>query len=145
MKQFCFAVAFLFGSVPAYAGTPTESVRFFYDNIGAEFDVENRERFAGKAQKVLDSTAVETEEPCIDFALALDAQDYDEAEIAKSLKLAESIDGLTAIVDATFLIFGEPREVLWALEKTGEDWKVTDIFSPDEDWRLTKMECKPAQ
>ena len=145
MVRAILALAMSLTALPVLAGTPSEAVAYFYKDPGSELSADNRDRFTGKAKEILDlsdKTDDSEDGPCINFMLSLDAQDFDEDEVAKSLKLAESIEGDKATVDATYMLFGEPGEVVWSLEKAGDAWKVSDIFSPSEAWRLTEMDCK---
>ena len=57
------------------------------------------------------------------------------------------IAGDTATVKATFKQFGEDAEIIWSLEKAGDGWKISDIASPKNEWKLTGIDCSaiPAQ
>ncbi|MEP3435648.1 MAG: hypothetical protein ABJN75_02500 [Hoeflea sp.] len=130
---------------PAIAGEPAEAVRFFYENLGGEAGPENRDRFTGPALDFLnaaDAAWVRDETNCIDFGLAIDAQDFDDAEIARTLKLDETIKGDTATVTAYFDNFGLATSVEWTLQKDADSWLVSDIASPDNAWRVSAMTCK---
>lgn len=130
---------------PALAGQPSEVVKYFYSNIGAEYDPARRDQFVDPAKAVLDANE-KSEEPCLDFGLALDAQDYDDAILAKTLKLAEDLNGDTAVVTASFSLFeGDPqndREIVWELKKVGADWKIFDVGQAEGSWRLSEMSCQ---
>ena len=146
MKRFIIAAALALSATPAFAADPTEAVQFFYNDPGSELSTENRGRFAGKAKDVLDAADKEAESdngPCIDFMLSVDGQDFDDDELKKSLNLAGAISGDTATVKATFKQFGEDAEIIWSLEKAGGDWKVSDIASVKNDWKLTGIDCSP--
>ena len=84
----------------------------------------------------------EREEVCIDFSVLFDAQDYDEAELERTLTFAEEVNGDAADVLATFSLFGTPREILWSLDYDNGSWKVTDISSPEAGWRLSELHCE---
>ncbi|MDF1606761.1 hypothetical protein PZ897_01080 [Hoeflea sp. YIM 152468] len=132
-------------SAPAYAGAPSDAVRFFYDNLGAEFDLQHRDRFAGPALGFLnaaDAAWVRDETNCIEFGFAADAQDFDAAEIAKTLELDETVDGEVATVAAHFDNFGQPTEVQWTLSHNAAGWQVSDIASRTNDWRVSAMSCQ---
>ena len=81
----------------AFAGPAADAVAYFYKKgIGTEAMEETRDRFTGAAKAFLDANDRifdEREEICLDFGLAVDGQDYDEAEVARSLKLQETVDG----------------------------------------------------
>jgi hypothetical protein len=132
------------------AGSPSDAVRFFYSPVTSETAPENRGRFTEPATTIFkqndELSAGGDEIGCIDFGLALDAQDYDDAEIARTLKLKESLSGNEATVTATFNLFAgdsnAQRTILWSLKKDGEDWKVADIASETGDWKLSEFDCK---
>jgi hypothetical protein len=128
----------------AVGQSPSDTVRFFYDNPGFELDPANRELYALPARAVLDQHDLvwETKEDlCIDFSPAFDAQDFDEAELERTLEIYEEIEADIADVFASFTLFGEPREIVWSLERDG-DWKVADIASPEGGWRLSEFTCE---
>lgn len=146
MMRLILAAALALFVTPALAQDPTDAVQFFYNDPGSEFADENRGRFTGKAKEVLDAATKESDEPCIDFMLTLDAQDFDEAEIKKSLNLAGAMAGDYASVDVTFKLFGEDAKIVWTLEKSGDEWKVSDVESPKNGWKLSGIDCSaPAQ
>ncbi len=133
--------------VPAFAGPASDAVRFFYSPPVFEGDPELRDRFVDPARKIFEANdkTPEGEIGCIDFGVAVDAQDYDEAEIARTLKLSENVSGDTAEVTATFQLFPDEaesrREIVWSLVKAGGDWKVSDVASRTNDWRRGSFEC----
>ena len=133
--------------VPALAGPASDAVRFFYSPPVFEGDPALRGRFVDPARKIFEANdkTPEGEIGCIDFGVAVDAQDYDDAEIASSLNLSENVSGDTAEVTATFQLFSDEeesrREIVWSLVKVGKDWKVADVASRTNDWRLGSFEC----
>jgi hypothetical protein len=143
--RFSLAVVLALTAAPAFAGPASDAVQFFYSNIGAEFDEANRDRFVDPAKSVFEA-AVKTEEPCLDFGVAIDAQDYDEAQIAKTLKLVEEVKGDSAMVTASFSLFeGDPqndREIVWELRQVGGQWKVSDIGQANGAWKLSEFKCE---
>lgn len=144
MKRLLLAAILGLAAGSALAETPTEAVSFFYKDPGSELSPENRDRFIGKAKEMLDLSSMEEESesgPCINFMLSLGAQDFDEVELEKSLAFAEAIAGDQATVKATFVFFDEPGEIIWSLEKAGEGWKVFDIASTKDDWKLSTLDC----
>jgi hypothetical protein len=139
-------------SLPAHAGPASDAVRFFYAPVKSESLPEFRERFAGAALEKFeenDKSAGEGEIGCIDFVLSVDAQDLDDNEVARTLKLDEKTSGEAATVTASFNLFpAEPesrRQIVWSLEQVGGAWKVVDIASPDNGWRLSEFDCSPQQ
>ena len=37
---------------------------------------------------------------------------------------------------------GDAAEIVWSLQKVDGDWKVSDIESKTNDWKLGEFECK---
>jgi hypothetical protein len=131
-------------SGPAFAGAPTDAVRYFYRNIGSETEPDNRDRFTGLARAALDANQQAANSggaSCIDFILALDSPDLDQGEINSSLVLTEAMNGQAANVTANFMLFRLPHEVEWSLEEVDGVWKVADIASRTGNWRLSGLRC----
>ncbi|MER8827381.1 YbjP/YqhG family protein [Mesorhizobium sp. M0938] len=152
MKPIMLAVTFSL-AVPgaALAGPASNAVKFFYvPEVKFEADAKYRDRFTEPVTKLfaLNDQAQKNrpdEVPCIDFAPGLDAQDYDEKTVAKTLKLSEAVDGERAEVTVTFNLFPEgddsKREMVWSLRKVDGKWKVADIASKSSGWTLSALEC----
>ncbi|MER8728925.1 DUF3828 domain-containing protein [Mesorhizobium sp. M0500] len=150
-------VAALSMAVPAaaFAGPAANAVKFFYvPSVKFEADAQYRDRFTAPVTKLfeLNDNAAKNhpdEVPCIDFAPGLDAQDYDEKTVAKTLTLAETLDGDSAEVTATFNLFpegdGSKRQMVWSLKKIDGQWKVADITSKTSGWTLSALECLAGQ
>lgn len=149
MRRLLAAVSFcLMSATVAFAGPASDAVKFFYAPDANETDPANRTRFAEPALSKLaeyDRSAEAGELGCIDWVMAIDAQDVDEAELARTLKLEEQVTGDDATVTAHFSLFPAPddgeRTVVWTLKKVDGAWKVSDIASPDSEWRLSQLEC----
>ncbi len=136
---------FMIATASVFAGEPADAVKFFYDNLGSETQPENRDRFTGPALEFLnaaDAAWAKDETNCIEFGFPVDAQDFDDAEIAKTLKLDETVDGDTARVKASFNNFGQATQVEWSLKKTAAGWQVSDIGSEANQWRVSSMTCE---
>jgi hypothetical protein len=132
----------------AHSGPASDAVRFFYTPVGYEPEAGLRDRFVDPAKSIFDQNdkMTETEEMgCIDFVLAIDGQDFDQAELDRTLKLTEKVAGDSAEVTATFELFPKQadsaREIVWSLKKVGNDWKVADIQSITTDWKLSEFDC----
>lgn len=135
------------------AGPASNAVKFFYmPEVKFEADAKYRERFTEPVTKLFDlndqaQKNKPDEVPCIDFAPGLDAQDFDQKTVAKTLKLSEAVDGDSAEVTATFSLFPEgddsKREMVWSLKKLDGKWKVADIASKSSGWTLSALECMP--
>ncbi|MBX3566678.1 MAG: hypothetical protein KF914_01385 [Rhizobiaceae bacterium] len=132
----------------ALAGPASDAVRFFYAPDANETDPANRDRFTEPALAKLaeyDASTKNGEElGCIDWVLAVDAQDLDESELARSLQLEEKVSGDVGTVTARFRLFADEasrREIVWDVRKVDGAWKVADIASPVSDWRLSQIDC----
>ena len=55
MRYLPAAAIMLVLSGPAFAGPPSDAVRYFYRNIGSETEPDNRDRFTGLARAALDA------------------------------------------------------------------------------------------
>ena len=139
-------------ATPALAGEAEDFVRTFYNDIQYEADPMYRDKFVDPARAKLEENdkTPDGDVGCIDGILALDAQDYDDAAVKKSLKLEEKVSGDTATVTAKFSLLydNQPesaREILWSLKKVGGAWKVADIAAPADDWKLSALDCGSAE
>ncbi|RUU90594.1 DUF3828 domain-containing protein [Mesorhizobium sp. M7A.F.Ca.MR.176.00.0.0] len=138
----------------AVAGPASDAVKFFYvPAVKFEADEQYRDRFTEPVTKLfeLNDQATKTnpdQVACIDFDPGLDAQDFDQKTVSKTLKLSEKLDGDNAQVTASFSLFSEgdsKREMLWSLKKIDGKWKISDIASKTSDWTLSALECMAGQ
>ena len=132
-------------AVPAFAGEPTDIVRAYYANPGSEVMPENRAKLTGPLLDLLEASEASwdrDETVCLDFAFSIDAQDFDQEEITKSLKLDETVSADTAKVTANFTNFDNPTTVEWTLVHSASGWLVSDIASLTSDWRASTMTCE---
>jgi hypothetical protein len=140
------AVLLSLGPVAADAGEASDLVKSFYDHPGLELDPTVRDRFVDPARNVLDQNdaIIAGGEPdgCLDPALPFDDSDYDAAEVAASLKLAEQVEGDDAKVVATFKVSEGVARLEWKLKRQGGAWKVADIVSMSKDWALSQFNCE---
>lgn len=143
------ALLSLFAASAAHAGPASDAVKFFYAPVKWEADAEYRDRFVDPARSLFDKNdqAPEGEIGCIDFSPGIDAQDYDDATVNKTLKLSEQVEGDMATVTATFNLFpqGEAvaREMQWTLQRVDGAWKIADIASVTNGWKLSELNCMP--
>lgn len=148
-----FLALALLGSAPiaAQAGPASDLVRSFYQpEVAFEADPLIRDRFTSPALDVLEKNdalvAAGDEIGCLSFVLSIDAQDYDQSEIDRTLKLTESENGQDAAVTAEFQLFPNAddsgRTILWTLKRVGDQWKIADIASPESEWRLSEFACQ---
>jgi hypothetical protein len=141
--------------VAAVAGPASDAVKFFYvPAVKFEADAQYRDRFTEPVTKLFDLNDQATkknpdEVACIDFDPGLDAQDFDQKSVSKTLKLSEKLDGDNGEVTATFSLFSEGdesrREMVWSLKKVDGKWKISDIASKTSDWKLSTLECMAGQ
>ena len=135
----------------ALAGPASKAVKFFYvPEVKFEADASYRDRFTEPVTKLFEANdKAQKEKPdevsCIDFDPGLDAQDFDQKTVSKTLKLTEAVNGDTAEVTANFNLFQEgddsKREMVWSLKKVDGKWKIADIISKTSDWTLSALGC----
>jgi len=86
--------------------------------------------------------AANDREDCIDFALTSDGNNYDEAEIMRTIRMETRAEGSRASVDVRFMSLGKPNHYRYEFERAGESWKIADIASLGEgNWRLSQTRC----
>lgn len=139
----------------AFAGPASDAVKFFYvPAVKFEADEQYRDRFTEPVTNLFNLNDQATkknpdEVACIDFDPGLDAQDFDQKTVSKTLKLAEKLDGDNAEVTASFSLFsegdGSKRDMVWSLKKIDGKWKISDIASKTSDWKLSALECMAGQ
>ncbi|MDP3898257.1 MAG: DUF3828 domain-containing protein [Mesorhizobium sp.] len=149
LRKTVLAALVAFQTLPAMAGPAGDAVRFFYVPVQWEADPEFRDRFTGPAKALFDlnDKMPEGEIGCIDFGPGIDAQDYDDAMIEKTLKISEEVNGDSATVTGAFTLCPEgddsAREIKWTLQRVGGKWKIADIASVSSGWKLSELECLP--
>jgi hypothetical protein len=152
------AFAVLLLATPAMAGPAADAVKFFYvPDVKFEADAKYRDRFTEPVTRLFElNDQAQRKNPdeiaCIDFDPGLDAQDFDQKTVSKTLKLAEALDGDAGTVTATFNLFpagaGEDvaaREMVWSVKKVDGKWKIADITSKTNGWTLSQLECMTGQ
>ncbi len=132
-------------AAPILPGSPTAVVRPFYDQVGLEIDPAQRSHFVDPAKTVLDKSDAlrkSGQGECLDPNMALDNADYDKAEIDKSLKTLEAINGDQAKVIVAFVVAGNPHRLEWKFRKVDGDWKISDLLSVTGEWALSQYQCE---
>lgn len=142
------ALAFLMLSTSALAGEPSDLVQRFYNGELSLFNEVAMKPVAGGSlaaflAEIRDHEAKQDDVMCLDFDPVIDAQDFDEEELKTSLRLDENTSGDGSAVTANFTVFGEPRGVVWSLQKLDGAWRVNDIASDEGGWRISDMTCEP--
>ncbi|TMV04830.1 hypothetical protein FGK63_17260 [Ruegeria sediminis] len=79
---------------------------------------------------------------CIDFGLEVPGQDYDAAEILRTIRLRTETQGARRIVHAEFQNFGQPAQVVYEFTAVDGRWLIDDIAG--QGWRLSQIPCEPA-
>jgi hypothetical protein len=156
MKRSLFLAALCISSpVTAFAGPASDAVKFFYTpEVKFEADAQYRSRFTEPVTKLFElNDAASKKNPdqlaCIDFDPGLDAQDFDQDAVNKSIKLSEAVNGDTAEVTATFTLLPDDgsgdddsgREMVWSMKKIDGQWKIADISSRTHNWKLSELGC----
>ncbi|TPL90340.1 hypothetical protein [Mesorhizobium sp. B2-3-12] len=132
-------------AAPIQPGSPTAVVRPFYDQVNLEIDPSQRSHFVDPAKTVLDKSDAlrkSGQGECLDPNMALDNADYDKAEIDKSLKTLEAINGDQAKVIVAFVVAGNPHRLEWKFKKVGGEWKISDLLSVTGEWALSQYQCE---
>lgn len=113
----------------AYLSAPDRRDRYFSHRI-ARFFAAN------------DSHGGDLASACIDFALEVPGQDYDAAEILRTIRLRAENRGARRIVHAEFQSFGQPAHVIYEFTAVNGQWRIDDIAG--QGWRLSQIPCAPA-
>ncbi|MBZ9918311.1 MULTISPECIES: hypothetical protein [unclassified Mesorhizobium] len=132
-------------AAPIQPGSPTAVVRPFYDQVGLEVDPSQRRHFVDPAKTVLDKSDAlrkSGQGECLDPNMALDNADYDKAEIDKSLKTLEAINGDQAKVIVAFVVAGNPHRLEWKFKRVDGEWKISDLLSVTGEWALSQYQCE---
>lgn len=144
------AVAAMLSPAAAVAGSPTDAVQYFYSPVRFAADPELRDRFVDPVRGIFEQNDALVGEGgeigCIDFDPAIGGQDFDEAELERTLELREQVSDGRATVIARFRPFADSSsgtsEIEWSLTKVGGEWKISDIASLTDDWRLSEFACE---
>lgn len=80
--------------------------------------------------------------PCIGFGVDVSGQDYDAAEILRTLQIEAVNEGTRQIVHARFRNFGKPEIVSYEFAPVDGHWRIDDIAG--QGWRLSEIPCDAA-
>ena len=152
MSRFLAALLAATFAVPgaALAADAAATVKAFYvPTVWNPLEGDDLSAMTGAAKDLFEKSAKVSAESgemgCIDFVVTVAAQDYDEAEIAKTVTVADTATEANGdhTVVATFKNFGSPQTITWTMRPVGGAWKVADIASGDEiaTWVLAEMSC----
>lgn len=144
---FSAAIVSLLAAGAASAETPETIVRGIYAGGLAQGSFSRLRSPANRAQyfqpNLVRLFAIDdrTENLCIDFAITSSGQDYDDKEIARTLRIETKTAGNRAAVDVRFRNLGEANHIRYDFARAGEAWKIADIASLSHRWRLSKLRC----
>lgn len=82
---------------------------------------------------------------CIDFSLAVNGNETDNAEIKRSLNIVTSNAGDRKIIEVRFTNFNEANRIQYKFIRENDVWKIDDIASLEKgsQWRLSEIPCSP--
>jgi hypothetical protein len=151
VRHLAFTLACLAGLVPAgpaFAAGAAETVRGFYaPTVWNPLETDDVSRMTGPAlalfQRSAKASAESGEMGCIDFVVTVGGQDFDDEEIARTIETEETGRDAAGdtLVTARFKSFDEPQEMRWTMREEGGVWKVADLESPADDWKLSTLPC----
>jgi hypothetical protein len=141
---------------PAAAQSPDETVRWIYSSLsdGAPVSQQGLWFLASPAQRssyftrrmvafyeANESYGDNLAEACVDFGFAIPGQDYDAAEIQRSLRIVALDYGAYRRVVADFSTFGQPARVIYDFALEDGAWKIDDIAG--QGFRVSHIPCTP--
>jgi hypothetical protein len=156
MRRLILSLCLIWAALPAAAQTPEDTVRWIYTSMaqtGAPQErglwylsrPERREQFFTRRQVAFiianDSHGDDLATACIDFDPAIPGNDYDGAEILRTLSLSSTGDATRQTVTAQFTTFGQPAQIVYDFIVEEGFWKIDDIAGPG--WRVSQMPCAP--
>ncbi|MCV3270469.1 hypothetical protein [Roseobacter sinensis] len=146
---------FLFG-LPATAQSPEEIVRWIYASLsgpgpalqqGLDYlsSPDQRSNYFSRRMVMFfdanDSYGDDLAQACVDFGFAIPGNDFDAAEVARSLELSTQPgpEGMTIV--ARFTNFGSPAQVTYDFAQEDGFWKIDDVAG--EGFRVSQIPCTP--
>lgn len=137
LRILAFVLAFMSGLAgAAQAQAPLELVQGIYAGGLTRSSMERLRAPANRARyfqpALVRLFAAHDREECIDFALTSDGQDFDEAEITRTITMELRNDGERASVDVRFMSLGKPNHYRYEFERAGDIWRIADIASLGE-------------
>ncbi len=152
---FLWATVIAAGSVAAQS--PEDTVRWIYTSLSqsgpadqkglAYFRApERRAQYMTNRMVTLfnanDTYGDDLASACIDFAPEIPGNDFDAAEIARTLQTTAEGDEQALSVTAQFSNFGTPAKIVYDFIPEDGFWKIDDIAGPG--WRLSQIPCTTA-
>lgn len=157
MRRFIFVLILLMTpAVPAVAQTPEDVVRWIYLSLQRPPPAEQnglyflsvppqRSQFFTDRMVAFyeanDSYGDNLAEACVDFAFDIPGQDFDAAEIARTLQVSSQSSAQRIAVTADFITFGQPARVVYEFAQQDGVWKIDDIAGVN--FRVSAIPCTP--
>jgi hypothetical protein len=141
---------------PARAQTPEDLVRWIYTSLTlpGPAEVKGLAYLSAPAQRrqflsrrladfhdANDSYGTDLMTACVDFAFDIPGQDFDAAEIARTLSVTSGGDPARPSVTARFTSFGQPAEITYDFISEDGTLRIDDIAGPG--WRVSQIPCVP--
>ena len=108
--------------------SPAQRKNYFTDRMVSFYDAN-------------DSYGDDLAQACVDFGFAIPGQDYDAAEIMRSLRLSSQRGNDSTRVTAEFTNFGVPARVVYDFVPEAGYWKIDDITG--QGFRVSQIPCTP--
>jgi hypothetical protein len=143
-------------ALPARAQTPEDLVRWIYTSLTLPGPAEakglaflsapaQRRQFLSRRladfHDANDSYGTDLMTACVDFGFAIPGQDFDEAEIARTLSVTSTGDPARPTVTARFTNFGQPAAIAYDFIPEDGALRIDDIAGPG--WRVSLIPCAP--
>lgn len=157
MKQVLFTlVAILALSTAGNAQTPEDMIRWVYMSLSTPGSADQKGLWYMQSQEqrsnyftrrmvafydANDTYGNNLAEACVDFGFSIPGQDYDEAEIARTLSVATAGDTDRQIITASFSTFNIPTQVTYEFVPEDGFWKIDDIAG--QGFRVSEIPCSP--
>lgn len=150
-RALVLSLGLLAATGPAAAQDVAAAVRALYaPTVWNPLESDDLSKLTGPALALFERNAAQSAESgemgCIDFVVTVGGQDFDEEEVARSIRT--EVAGITsegdAQVEAHFRSFpGEEadQEIRWTMREVDGVWKVADIESPADNWILSTFPC----
>lgn len=146
----------LTAALPARAQNPEDLVRWIYTSLSAPGPAQARglgylsapaqrgqylSRRLAAFHDANDTYGDDLMTACVDFGFDIPGQDFDEAEIARTLTVTSAGDATRLSVTARFTSLGEPAAITYDFIPEDGFWRIDDIAGPG--WRVSQIPCRP--
>lgn len=152
----CAIILAVLVAVPAWAQGPEDTVRWMYTSLvnpgpirtkGLEYLTQPAQRDQFLSRRLMafyaanDTHGNDLATACVDFGFQIPGQDFDEAEIARTITVEATGDATRQSVTARFTTFGAPALVVYDFIVEDGFWRLDDIAGPG--WRVSNITCEP--